>query len=647
MLKIHFTALCLVIGLSIIPGAKALCQIMDSSKAPFPTEDIPDSLKHDANTVVRYLSDEVLLKGPGKATIKHRSFVTILNEKGDRNALIEYLYNRKYDTYSYIDIRVYDKNGKTLKKYRRGDMYDGAAISDETLASDERILGLRHAIADYPVTVEESYEEDISSFISPPDWIIQTSREQAVQHAKLQITVDPAADFKYECKNIALTPIKTSDGPLLTYTWEVKNLKPIKKEENSMPWRLIPSIRYAVGSFNCFGYAGNLSTWQQFGNWIKGLNSDVCTLSDARIAEIKKMTDTIKSDKAKARFLYKYMQQSMRYVSIQLGIGGYKPFAATFVDNKKYGDCKALSNYMRALLKAADIPSYYTLVKAGENGEPADAAFPYNNFNHVILCVPFKNDTTWLECTSNTQPFGQLGPFTENRNALLITEDGGKLVNTPRSTARANQFNSEVHVVLDADGGAKAHAKITTTGELRSFFVDELPTLKTDEQKERMIKMFGLKQPSQFDFQQGSDLNYNKEMTLDLEYDKFSDVIAGDKQFLRPRVLAFWEGSVPIEDKRIADYYFDFPMQESCVTTIDLPAGYEVESLPTNSDLKFSYGNYDLSFVYDKDKNQVVSTAKFVLSNQVIPASKYTEMQQYFDTIAKAQNKKLVIKKKA
>ena len=72
-----------------------------------------------------------------------------------------------------------------------------------------------------------------------------------------------------------------------------------------------------------------------------------------------------------------------------------------------------------------------------------------------------------------------------------------------------------------------------------------------------------------------------------------------------------------------------------------------METLPVNANLKFSYGNYELNYVYNKEKNQVVSTAKFILNNQVIPAVKYTEMQQYMDAIAKAQNKKLVIKKKA
>jgi hypothetical protein len=150
-----------------------------------------------------------------------------------------------------------------------------------------------------------------------------------------------------------------------------------------------------------------------------------------------------------------------------------------------------------------------------------------------------------------------------------------------------------------------------------------------------------------FDLKSGPDHDGLKEVDLDLEYDKFCDVMAGDKQFIKPKVLVFWDATVPVLEKRKTDFYFKYPMQELNVTTIDLPQGFEVEALPVNASLKFTYGNYELNYAYNKDKNQVTSTAKFILNNQVIPAAKYTEMQQYMDAIAKAQNKKLVIKKKA
>jgi hypothetical protein len=625
---------------------KAYGQEDEIPKVLYTATGIPDSLKEDANSVIRYSSDEIKVKGPGKAAIKHHSLVTILNEKGDKEALITYLYNRKYDTYGFVDIHIYDENGKMIKKYHKSDMYDGAASSNETLVTDDRFLGLKHTVTKYPETIEISYEENISSYIDLPSWYIQERVEQSVQEEHYKITADPALGLKFKCKNISLMLVKVSEGNTDTYFWHVHNIKAIKREEEGMSWRVLPDLEFTTSAFDCYGNPGNFSSWQSFGKWIQGLNNDMCTLSAARIADVKKMTDTIKTDKDKVRFLYKYMQQSMRYVSIQLGIGGYKPFPATFVDEKKYGDCKALSNYMRALLKAVDIPSYYALIRAGANEEPADYTFPHNNFNHAILCVPFKNDTTWLECTSSTQPFGVLGSFTENRNALLITEDGGKLVNTPKSTSRENLFNSEVHIELQPDGSAKAKVKVSTTGGYREMFIG-MTSIKTDEQKEFLIRYLNIKQPTFFDFKSSPDKAEVNELNIDLEYDKFCDVLAGDKQFYRPRVFDLWGKTLPITEKRQSDFYFDHPMQKSCVTIIDLPTGFEVEALPANASLKFTYGNYEINYVYNKDKNQVVSTAKFVLNNQVIPAAKYTEMQQYMDGIAKAQNKKLVIKKKA
>lgn len=640
------TFLLLAIAVASITTTKIYSQDKDIPKDVYLASGIPDSLKQDANSVVRYSSDEVTVKGPGQAVIKHHKIITILNEKADDEAIVQLFYNRKYDTFSSIAIQAYNADGVPLKKYRKSDMYDGAAIDNETMVSDERFLGLKYTIASYPTTLDVSYEEDISSFISLDEWHIQ-DMEQAVQHESYKIIARSDMGFRYKYKNIVLNPLKVTSDGWDTYVWPVSNLRAIKKEDGSEEWNILPCLVFGTSTFNCDGYPGVINTWQDYGKWVFGLNKDVCTLSPQRTAEIQKMTDTIKTDKAKAKFLYEYLQKNTRYVSIQLGIGGWKPFDANFVDAKKYGDCKALANYMYALLKAVNIPSYWAVVDAGFNQEPSDPTFPANNFNHEILCIPFRNDTTWIDCTSTSQPFGKLGPFTENRNALIITENGGKLINTPKSTPQDNQFNSQVHLAIDSDGSAKAQVKILCTGVYRSDYVDRLPYLKTDEQKEEVMRMLNIKQPSVFDYNPGVDKNGIKEVDLDLEYDKFCDIMTGDKEFYHPHVFDLCAFTLPAEDKRKSAYYFETPIQKSCVTTIDLPKGYIVETLPVNQTLKFTYGNYDVKYVYDAVKNQVISTAKFTIINQVIPAEKYNELQQYLDAVAKAQNKKLVIRKKA
>ena len=639
------TAVYFITGGLLMPGAKAFCQDDNPPKEAYIAANIPDSLKEDANSVVRYMNNQVTINGPGKATIKHHEIVTILNEKGDHKAITQLFYNKKYDNFSDIIIRTFAADGSQLKKYHKSDMYDGAAVDEETMVSDERFLGLKIDVANYPTTIEVQYEEDLSSFINPDSWYIQ-DKEQSIQTETYNIQVKPDMGFRYKCENTRIEPVKATVGEYDSYTWKVAGRKAFKLEDGAMDWTVLPKVEFAVSKFEYFGYPGDFSTWQNYGKWQQMLNADVCTLNPKRVDEIKAMTADLKTDKEKAEFLYHYMQQNMRYVSIQLGIGGLKPFPADFVDSKKYGDCKALSNYMCALLKAVNIPAYYAIVRAGSNEEPSDPSFPNDIYNHIIVCVPFKGDTTWLECTSSTQPFGKLGPFTENRNALLVTEDGGVLVNTPKSIAVDNQFNSNVHITLDADGGAKAQVKILSTGGYRDMYLG-MAVIKQDEQKEFLMRSLNIKQPSVFDFQPGTDKDGVDELDMNLEYDRFYDIAAGDKQFYHPHVIDLCNFTVPIVDKRQTPYYFEHPMQKSCVTTIDLPAGFEVETLPVNQQLKFSYGNYEVSYTYDAVKNQVISTAKFTITNQVIPAAKYNELQQYLDAVEKAQNKKLVIRRKA
>ena len=608
MYQQYLNRLMVVLGLCSMIVSKTLAQ--DIPPEVYKATGIPDSLKEDANSVVRFNAENYEVRGPGKVIYKTHSVVTILNEKGEDEARVALFYHKKYSNISSFEMRVYDANGSLIKKFHKSDLYEHAAEDDVSLLTDDRELEMAYTVVNFPTTVEIIYEKDDNSKVDIGGWLIKRP-EQSVQNSSCTVSVSPEAGFRFLNKNTSLKPLKVSDNGKDTYIWQAANQKAIKLERGAMRWRVLPVIDFYQNKFEYYGVPGDISSWQSYGSFQKDLNADVCTLSVQRIMEIRKMTDTLKTDKEKVKFLYKYMQDNMRYVSVQLGIGGFKPFPAMFVDEKKYGDCKALSNYMRALLRAVDINSYYAEINAGSNAEPADYSFPSDPFNHVILCVPLKNDTTWLECTSRLESYGHLGTFTENRNALIITEDGGKLVSTPKSTAQENQFISEAHIKLEADGSAKTQIKILSTGEYRFTYMSAL-VVKMERQKQFWLEELGLKQPSAFDFKYGDDKNGAKQIDFDLEYDKFCDVMAGDKQFYKPFAFQLWGSTIPVLEKRKTDYYWEYPRIKSCVTTIELPAGFEVEALPAAASLKFTYGNYEINYVYNKDKNQVVSTAKFV-----------------------------------
>ncbi len=635
---------CLVFTFVLIAGTCYSQSKNLAAEALYQASTIPDSLKVGANAVVRYSEDYIVLKAPGKGEIRHRSIVTLLNEKAETESVFYLNYDKKYNTIEDAEMLVYDPAGKLIKKYKKSDMYDGAASDGFSLVTDDRFKAVKHTVSSYPVTIEIIYQRNINSMLDLPDWQIQR-KEIAVENSLYSVAGGKDVGLRYKCKNINLEPQKSNDEGMEVYSWKVKNLKAIKIEEGALEWKILPRISFSCDKFEFYGVPGTLKSWQSFGQWLAELNTDVCDLSLQRQEEIRNMVSNLASDKEKIKFLYEYMQKNVRYVSIQLGIGGLKPFPATFVDSKKYGDCKALSNYMKALLKAVNIPSYCAIIRAGENEEPADPDFSNDPFNHVILCVPGKTDSTWLECTSSFSPAGKLGPFTENRNALLITETGGKLVNTPISRKEDNVFESNTMVSLDAEGGAHATLKIKACGEYRKIYKG-LSLVKTDEQKAYLIKNLQFKQPDLFRLQYGDDKNGSQEVNIDLDYYKFSDMAAGDKYFFRPQLLNICNFTLPELEKRGTDFYFDHPLAKLNTVVFEIPEGYEVESLPANQNLKCGFGNYEAAFTYNKANNKLTGIYKLDINTHIIPASRYQEMQKFISEVSKSFNKKFVMRKK-
>ncbi len=159
--------------------------------------------------------------------------------------------------------------------------------------------------------------------------------------------------------------------------------------------------------------------------------------------------------------IYQYLASTTRYVSIQLGIGGLQPIAAADVNRTGFGDCKGLSNYMRAMLTELGIPSVYTVISTTNRRLLADFASANQN-NHVILQVPLSNDTLWLECTNPTLPLGYVHHSIAGHDALLVGPNGGTLCQLPTYADSLNTQVNNTLVTLQPDGNAKVEVKQTS-----------------------------------------------------------------------------------------------------------------------------------------------------------------------------------------
>lgn len=597
-----------------------------------------DSVNKNASVIKQFEEIVFEVTDIDRASYKVHQLFTIVSEEG-KGILLFRQNSSKYHSLDDVSIKMYNNDGKVIAKYKRKDLFSVALGSG--LIDDSKTYYIRLTTPSYPVNVEFEYSFDYRQTVGYPSYDILTPGESVVQ-SSFTAKVPKDQELRYKAMNINLSPSITEDAKFKYYKWEVKNLPAFEYEEGTAAWGAsYPSIWLAPNVFKFDSYEGKFTSWKSYGEWTNNLWKGLDELAAERKEFFRKMVENAGSEREKIKLIYRYMQDNFRYVSIQLGIGGLRPFSAEFTDQKKYGDCKALSNYMKAALKAVGIKSYPALINAGSNQESVNKDFPIDRFNHVILCVPQGKDTVWLECTSKTIDFDVLGSFTENRNALLITEEGGKLVSTPGSKAQENKLDISTTVRLNIDGSGKSSSSFYTTGEYKEL-MNAIFMEKPDIQKQYIVNGMGFKQPDIFSLTKRK--NDFSTVKLDMEIEKIPELAVGSKMFLNPRLYSIWIEKLPKAEKRKWDYYFDHPFVKTDTTVYLLPEGYTLDAFPKTKDKNCGFASYTTKYDFNAEKRTVTSMAKLVLNNYKIPADKYAEVKDFFEQVQMDDNQKIVIK---
>lgn len=598
---------------------------------------MPDIVKKDADIIKRYENIEFEVKDINRSSYTVHQIVTVMNERG-KSALQFAVYTDKYRILEDAEVKVFDAIGRPVNRYKQKEMMTQASFSN--LVDDIKYTYVNFPSASYPVTFELKYTVRFKGNLMFPSYDIQDANE-SVEASVFTAKVPKDLDLRFKEKNIAIKPETAVDGDYKTYRWTVKNLPAVKYEPGAVnPY---PYVMLAPNQFKYDDFEGDLSTWKGYGSWVAQLWKGQDKLPSDRVAFFKDLVKDIPNNHDKIKKLYEYLQKNFRYVSIQLGIGGFKPFSAEFTDKKKYGDCKALSNCMRSMLSAVGINSYAAIIHSGKNSQAMDTDFSVQLSNHVILCVPLQKDTVWLECTSNTNDYNVLGASTENRNALLITENGGVLVSTPTSTSAENTYNVYTVISLKDDGGGTALTTFKTTGAFKDemlYIMEE----KTDDQKEYIVHPLNFKQPDEFSLKLKDGV---KPYTTSLEtaYEKIHEFNAGNKFFFSPRMYKFWTSVLPRSEDRRQDFYFSFPFERNDTTVLKLPAGFAVEALPKAKELANPYATYSNKCWYNETEKAVYVSTALVLKQHKVAAAGYADVKKFFDEIVMDETQRIVIKK--
>jgi transglutaminase-like putative cysteine protease len=604
---------------------------------------IPKELKENANSVIRLQEVVININSRQLYTTKTKRIVTVLNEYGNRGVDASEYYS-KSERIKNIEATIYDAFGKEIKKIRKKDFKDQSIADGFSVLTDGRILYLDFTPTQYPYTIEYTSEVETINTAFLPSWTPIERYLQGIEHTEFTIFYPESLGFKYKLNNFDGSYIVIEE---LNHSLKfiAKNITAEKKEENAPDMsKLFPVAKFSLEKFNLEGVEGTATSWEEFGKvWYRDLVEDKSEISKETINKIKELTKGIEDPIEKAKIVYQFVQSKTRYVSIQLGIGGWKPMLAKDVDRLGYGDCKALSNYTRILLENVGVPSYYTVIYGDSDKRDFDKDFVSQQGNHVILSIPYQNELKFLECTSQTSPFAYGGNFTDDRYALLIKPEGGEIVKT-------NEWNEKQSIQT-----TKGSYTIDENGKLSASFTIESTGLFYDKYQLKSLSHTDLMDYYKSDFSGLTNLKITKSnFEDDREKIKFIEQIEAQvenyvttaNQSVFFVVNAFNRNNNVPKKTRNRKHPFEISrgFQENDTFEVNIPKGYKIDFLPEDVLIQNEFGLYKVEIKKIND-NKLTFSRVLEIKKAELNAGEFEKYRIFRDQIARYDNAKIVLTK--
>jgi hypothetical protein len=616
-----------------------------SQKTDYSILTISDSLKENANAIVRLNQKDIVIASQRSMNIKTKRVVTVLNEHG-MEAVDAYENYDKSSPVKNILATVYDPFGKEIKKVKRGDFRDVSAVSGSTLFSENRYIYLDFTPTQYPFTIVFESEIQTSNTAFIPQWMPLSDYAVSIEKSILNISYPSNLGFKYKEFNFSNFNVKKTQESATGISFEAAKIM-AQKEETSSPSMsyLFPRVMMGLELFNLEGVDGNAKSWTEFGKWYsEKILTGTTDLSEETKVKIKALVGTETDPIKKAQIIYKYVQEKSRYVNISIGIGGWKPMLAGDVDRLGYGDCKALSNYTKALLKAVDVPSYNTILYGNPRKRNIEADFVSMQGNHMILAVPNQDSYIFLECTSQVDPFGYQGTFTDDRNVLVVKPEGGEIVRTKiyedkdnlqmskgiYSIAENGDFSGKIGIISE---GSQYNQKFNndklSPTEMEAFYKDYWSTINNLKIKKITFNndsnKISFTENAEISAVNYGNLSANKMM---FALNAFNPLTQSVKRIRnRKNPLEIQRGSVDVDEIEIT-----------------LPANFSIEFLPSNVEINGKFGEYKTEII-KKDNSNIIYKRKFFLKKGLYTNKEYDEFRLFMEQISRNDNAKIILTK--
>ncbi len=616
-----------------------ICNAQDLYKS----KTIAAKLLENANAVVRDYTTKVTLESSKQMRVAQKRIVTVLNGKG-KDLVNSYLYYDDNKRIIKLEANIYNAFGKQIKKIKKKDFKDVSAVSGGTLYSDSRAKYLEYTPVNYPYTVEficETIDEN-TAFIRPFSPL--SSYDLSVEKSSYTISYPEGITVRVKAINFEGYNLEKLEGTN-TYTFKVENIKAIGRETYSPSWSTIaPKILVAANKFTLEGVDTEVNNWNDLGKWMyNDLIADTQDLPEDTKNEIKALVEGVTDPIEKARKVYQYVQDKVRYISVQVGIGGWKPFNVSKVDELGYGDCKALTNYTMALLNAVGVESHYTIVYARGTQRNIEKDFSAMQGNHAMLNIPLEeSEDIWLECTSQQVPFGYIGNFTDDRDVFVVTPQGGQIKHTKQYTTEESLQRINGKYTILSNGGIAAQIKIDSKGIQynNKYYLEKENKRDLDLHYKKTWKYI-----NDLHIEHMSVENNKRDVvfTENIKFNAFGYAkVLGDRMLLtlnafnRNRNIPkkYKTRNLPVQVKR--------GFTDIDVIEIELPAGYKIDAKPKEVSVTNAFGAYQMS-IEIKDEKTLVYKRKWVVNKGHYNKEDYTAFRDFYMEVSKNDNTKIAL----
>ncbi len=604
---------------------------------------ITPQLRSRANACVRNEEITVDMRATDYVIRLQKKVITVFNANGDDDARMVISYDKNTSIKS-IKGEIYNDGGILTSKFNQNNFSDVSAVDGFSLFIDSRLKLFNPAVNQYPYTVSYEIELRTKQNLIIRDWVPGIDNHVSVEKSTYTFISKPTDQVRIKTQHYNGEPIETIDDKQKKMVWSVSNLAATKSEPYSPdPEEYLTKVQIAAQQFHYYGHKGSYNNWQDLGKWVyEDLLKDRAALPSSTIQMVKDLVKEEANDKDKARKIYKFLQEKTRYISVQIGIGGFQPVSAAELDRLGYGDCKALVNYMQGLLKAADIESYYCVVEAGslkKNLDPAFASMAQGN--HIILCLPLKGDTTWLECTNQKIPFGFLSDFTDDRTVFACTPKGGKLLRTPKLTTQNNQQVRKGVFTISPEGDVTGKMNTVFSGaqyDNRELIIDQ-----PEAEQPKLLKNSYNVDNINFErvaFSEKKEINPQLTEDLKLSIKNYAP-INGTKMYLQLNAFNI-QPTIQELNSRTLPVYINRGFTDEDTIEYELPETVKTELiLIEDKNLKNSFGEYKRSI--SRQGRRLTYYRKLVLNDGTFPREKYVEFSKFINDVNVADHLKLVL----